>query len=443
MTNKSYLIGTFKFQEFVRRMSVSSSDADFSKFLGNLNLLDSQSILENKSLANARVLACCSRHVNSSIRNYWNLNFCLDYNRFKEILNASGSHKSLINCNIEKTDGNTRVNYVTRISPSNRFSNSNQNRVKRNLRMFYILHSDSPEKHLISISNSPASKIRLYLALIYIARRFKALVRKLSSVDDSKWQIAIHNMESQESYIIHSDLNVADPFLYEYENQTFLFYEQWANDEDGSIQCSRYDVESNNWILVGEVLDNNFHKSFPFLFTHEKSVYMIPQTDTSNKVLIYKCINFPLDWELFTEVSLPETIVDTVCFFVNDKWYFAGTCRDYDLGNIANRLRLFSTESIANKSWDEVPNSPLLWSDHGARNGGFIPLQNTNGFLRLGQIQGSDKYGHGLKAFYLEINNNGEFSHYPLNIDFETHGLSVHHMDAKSNWICIDFRKAY
>ena len=47
---------------------------------------------------------------------------------------------------------------------------------------------------------------------------------------------------------------------------------------------------------------------------------MIPSSQT-NQIRIYKCINFPLKWELHKILMEKIKAVDTLIFKIKDKWW--------------------------------------------------------------------------------------------------------------------------
>lgn len=47
-----------------------------------------------------------------------------------------------------------------------------------------------------------------------------------------------------------------------------------------------------------EVLNENFHLSYPNVFEYDGSIYMLPETFESNQLRLYKCVSFPYKWEL-------------------------------------------------------------------------------------------------------------------------------------------------
>ena len=57
----------------------------------------------------------------------------------------------------------------------------------------------------------------------------------------------------------------ADPFLFNYQEQYYVFFENYSyKTKKGKISCGR--VEGNKIIDVVDVMDFDYHLSYPFIF---------------------------------------------------------------------------------------------------------------------------------------------------------------------------------
>ena len=77
----------------------------------------------------------------------------------------------------------------------------------------------------------------------------------------------------------------ADPFLYEHDRQDYIFFENYSyKQKKGKISCGR--LEKNTLVDIVDVLERDFHLSYPFIFEEEGSVFMIPESSGNKKVEI-------------------------------------------------------------------------------------------------------------------------------------------------------------
>ena len=63
------------------------------------------------------------------------------------------------------------------------------------------------------------------------------------------------------------------------------------------------------------MLEENFHLSYPFLFHHEKELYMCPETHEAKDIRLYKCVDFPLKWKFAKTLIKNVSAVDTNIFY--------------------------------------------------------------------------------------------------------------------------------
>ena len=45
------------------------------------------------------------------------------------------------------------------------------------------------------------------------------------------------------------------------------------------------------------IIENDYHMSYPFVFTHKEQYYMIPETSHNSSIELYKATTFPYRWE--------------------------------------------------------------------------------------------------------------------------------------------------
>ena len=164
----------------------------------------------------------------------------------------------------------------------------------------------------------------------------------------------------------------ADPFLFLYEKEMYVFFEKFPFAINrGIISCGR--VHGDNLVEVEDVFNLPYHLSYPFIFEEEGEIFMMPETNANNRLEIYKCIQFPGKWELYRTAFEGEKVADS--FFYTDnleqKWLFLnkssgpGTSMD-------NELYIYRVDSIKLNKIEEHKQNPIHIDSRVARNGGSI-----------------------------------------------------------------------
>lgn len=226
-------------------------------------------------------------------------------------------------------------------------------------------------------------------------------------------------------------LFVADPFLIKEKECWYLFAEVLDRStmigKIGLATCK----DGNNWSYEKIVLDEPYHLSYPYVFRWEDSIYMIPETNQTRSIRIYKAIGFPYEWEHCGTLLEGDNFTDVSVFYHHNYWWlFTSTVK-----RLNNNLRLFSAPDLFG-NWIEHPMSPIITDDAVfARPAGRI-YQNGNELLRYAQ-NCSRVYGESVscieiteltKDYYKEKICHGNPILYPGISDWNRKGM--HHIDS-------------
>ena len=84
-------------------------------------------------------------------------------------------------------------------------------------------------------------------------------------------------------------------------------------------------MDGNRVTDLGPVIVEPYHLSFPFLFTHEGTLYMCPECSGSGQIRVYRCTGFPLQWELAAVLMENVSAADTMLFPRDGRWWIAET----------------------------------------------------------------------------------------------------------------------
>ena len=141
---------------------------------------------------------------------------------------------------------------------------------------------------------------------------------------------------------------IADPFPFNHNNTNYIFFEQYINRKKIGV-ISVYDIE--NKILHQDILNVNFHLSFPSLFKVKDDIYLLFEAQESNKIIIAKSIKFPVEWEL-TDLIDSISIVDPRIMKVEDGWIILCSKRNYKFGFADDNLICLHSSHLLSGQWN-------------------------------------------------------------------------------------------
>lgn len=187
----------------------------------------------------------------------------------------------------------------------------------------------------------------------------------------------------------------ADPHIIMRNDKYYIFIEEllYSNNK-GYIAVIIMD-ENGEYSKPVKVLEKDYHLSYPYLIEDNGELYMIPETRSNKKIELYKCIDFPLKWEL--EKTLIDNIsaVDaTILIKDNIYWLFANVVRN-DGASSLDELFLFSSDKLVSDNWIAHPQNPIVSDVKSSRPAGNFFTYN-NKLYRPSQ-NGSKRYGYGMK----------------------------------------------
>jgi hypothetical protein len=182
---------------------------------------------------------------------------------------------------------------------------------------------------------------------------------------------------------------VADPFIIKHLGYWHLFFEVQPFNRPGRI-AHAYSSDAQVWDSTGIVLEEDFHLSYPQVFSHHGKYWMIPEARASGTVRLYICEEFPNRWDHYADL-LDLALADPTIILWHGKWFMFATER----GN-TDLLRLFVSDYLA-RGWAEHPASPVVRDDaERSRCGG--PLFAFQGSLFRVAQDGRERYGQRLVA---------------------------------------------
>ena len=142
------------------------------------------------------------------------------------------------------------------------------------------------------------------------------------------------------------------------------------------------------------ILEKPYHLSYPFVFQWQNTYYMIPETMDNRTIELYRCTQFPGNWEFVMNLMANVQAVDTTLVHHNGKWWLFTAMTE--IGNLKpwDELYVFYADELLTNQWTPHPLNPVVSDVRRARPAGKI-FQHQGNLYRPSQ-NSSRRYGYGL-----------------------------------------------
>lgn len=232
----------------------------------------------------------------------------------------------------------------------------------------------------------------------------------------------------------------ADPFLFQYKNDTYVFFENFSySTQRGKISCGR--VENENLVDITDVLNLPYHLSYPFIFQENDAIYMMPETSENNRLEIFRCKSFPDQWEIYTTAFEEEQVVDASFYLDkhNKNWLFLNKIASPNVDR-TSELHIYQVDSIRLNKIIAHKQNPVIIDARVARNGGAIFKIGENIF-RPSQCNIHGVYGKGLninRITKLTLDEYEEETIQKVEANFKKDFVSIHHLHQTDEMFVFD-----
>lgn len=244
----------------------------------------------------------------------------------------------------------------------------------------------------------------------------------------------------------------ADPFLFVHNDRLFLFYELKDFKTSGVLMMTST-ADLKKWTKPVCVLKEPYHLSFPWVFEHNRIIYMLPETGASGSIRLYKAKNdglteFEYCATLLTEPKdkIVEMHYGDSCIYEKDSAFYLFTQLQYE--DKINTLELYTSNCLMGP-YVSHPMSPIQHSQKLGRNAGS--LLNQDGKLYRFSQDCTDFYGDNVHITEIDLITPNDFKEHivaeniiPSDIDFYCNG--GHQFNAvqfKDRWIVATDAKEY
>jgi len=201
------------------------------------------------------------------------------------------------------------------------------------------------------------------------------------------------NLEGFTRLMPPKDRDWADPFAIEKNGRYFVFFEELPY-ASRRAHISMIELDrAGNVSAPQRVLEADHHLSYPFLFEHDGSLYMLPESAKNRSVELYRCVDFPLGWKRERVLIDGLRLVDATLHRGNDRWWMFANSAAGESRNFDDELHLFHAEKLTG-DWQPHPRNPVKSDARSSRPAGH--LYTRDGVLYRPAQVCVPRYGAGL-----------------------------------------------
>jgi len=252
-------------------------------------------------------------------------------------------------------------------------------------------HSKSPSS--LQLASYIAKNTLLFLSLIVD----RVLLRR-----EKKWGVAYIQSNWREADLAKGTPIknppghfLADPFIIEREGRRICFLEDYDYAIGRACIAAVEIIDGEHYEMLGPVIEEPYHMSYPYLFEYEGTLYMVPETNEANAIRLYECTNFPLEWVYSKDVMSGARAFDSMIFQQGSTWWLLSNMSAKGKEDGSSQLMAYSSDDPLAGSWQPHRKNPIIFDSTIARNGGILDRESRYP-IRGRQKQGFNSYGDAL-----------------------------------------------
>jgi hypothetical protein len=241
---------------------------------------------------------------------------------------------------------------------------------------------------------------------------------------------------------------VADPFMIQRDDGWHMFFEVLRADTGKGVIGHAHAPDGRAWRYDRLVLEEPFHLSYPYVFEHDGSVFMVPEGGASLRVRLYRADPFPHRWVPVATLLRGARFSDATLLQREGAWWMFVEVSPWWAASRNETLRLYRAEAPWGP-WQEHPASPIVRADPESARPAGRPVEVDGGLVRFAQSC-RPHYGTRVRAFEVRTLTASAYGEGPP-VDRPDLGPSgagwnaggMHHVDAHrigpDRWLaCVD-----
>ncbi|MDC0653357.1 hypothetical protein OAP35_04210 [Planktomarina temperata] len=291
---------------------------------------------------------------------------------------------------------------------------------------------------------------KFHQQIIYIFKVMKIMLVKLCNRLRNKkdrWGVAFQYVDDWRDASLYKSTRIqnppnrflADPFIYKYTRKNYCFVEDFDYKTKKGV-IAVYLIDNQNVVRLGVALEEDFHLSFPYIFEYDSEIYMCPETQDSGQIRIYKCVDFPLKWELCNVAIDGIKAVDSLIFQRSGAWFLMTNTSSSEYDHFDSELHLYTSDCPIKGQWQPVRSNPVLVDSGYSRNGGL--LQEGDKYYRVGQSQGFAQYGEHITISEISLSSTRQYKERPVcqvRGNFFPNSIGIHTFNFKEGLLVFDY----
>lgn len=242
----------------------------------------------------------------------------------------------------------------------------------------------------------------------------------------------------------------ADSFLFVKGDELFLFYEMQHWDNPGVI-AMRKTRDLKSWTEPVVVLKQPFHLSFPYVFMDNEVVYMVPESQESDAIHLFRADNDELTSFSKVRTLLRQERTDGIHYNLNDSHIYKKNNTYYLFTSYQKNWmyyqELYVTDDLLKGKFVLHPKSPICKSNEFGRNGGSL-IHYDNRLLRVTQDCHRD-YGDNVSLMEIDVLSSENYQEHvfrknvlPANSIFREGGHQLNIVRFKDQYVyATDYKK--
>ena len=249
------------------------------------------------------------------------------------------------------------------------------------------------------------------------------------------------SMWRYKSIIPPKDRFWADPHIVFKDEEYHVFIEELPySTGKGHISVMQIKTDGT-WTEPVKVINKPYHLSYPFVFEYQDELYMIPESMANETVELYKCQEFPHQWEFCMNLMEGVKAADATVLYRDGKWWLFANMVEVEGAPISDELFLYSSDELLSTDWKRHPASPVVSDVKSARPAGRIFEQN--GKLYRPSQNCSHRYGYGFNLCEIKILNDDDYKEEivtSVKPDWEPDVLATHTFSHEGKLSVIDVK---
>ncbi|MBI3209722.1 MAG: hypothetical protein HYZ37_12595 [Candidatus Solibacter usitatus] len=210
----------------------------------------------------------------------------------------------------------------------------------------------------------------------------------------------------QEIPLAKGSAMMADPFLLDRGEKTWMFYEDIPRDSPrGRLMCAEIHADGS-LSDAGIVLQRDCHLSYPCVIENNGDVFLLPESFEGSDVNLYRFTRFPYEVRLVASPIVGLGLADATPLLHDGLWYFfAATAPPF-------QETLLFTAAKLDGSWKLHPASPISSSVANCRPAGNLFWRNGRLFRPAQDC--SIRYGYAMVLNEVTLLTPTEFEERPV-----------------------------